>query len=345
VARVGLRAAKATGQADQQLVAALTKAGGLTTTKRTLAGDELYQFVADVAKLGDPARGERIFRRADLSCLKCHGVAGAGGQVGPDMTSIGASAPVDYLVESLLNPNAKIKEGFHSLNVTDLNGRTFTGIKVRETKAELVLRDNEDREVVIPTADIDEKKDGKSLMPDGLTDPLTRQELLDLTRFLSELGKGQYLATPGRVVRRWQVLQPTKEMYTLLNRDRLGAVTKPDAKLSWVPGYSLVSGDLPLDAVPQFRWRGDAPLTAVARFQVDVTTAGKVKLTPNDAAGLSLWVDGVPLDLAGAQVVELGQGTHTVTAALNLGQRKTPLRVELDEVAGSPARARVVGGK
>jgi putative heme-binding domain-containing protein len=278
-----------------------------------------------------------------MTCLKCHAIAGAGGQVGPDMSSIGASAPVDYLVESLLNPNAKIKEGFHSLNVTDLNGKTVTGVKVRESKTELVLRDHEDREVVIPAADIDDRKDGKSLMPDGMTDPLTRQELLDLTRFLSELGKGAYAATPGRAVRRWQALQPTKELTTVIHRERLGAITSA-ANLSWAPAYSLVSGDLPLDAAPSFKNREGMP-ASVVRFQVEVTTAGKVKLAFNDPAGLSVWVGETPLDLAGDRVRELSQGLHTVTVAVDRRTRTTPLRAELEEVPGSAARARVVGGK
>ena len=53
----------------------------------------------------------------DLGCVNCHAIGGAGGQVGPDLVSIGASAPVDYLVESILQPNKAIKEGYHSLVV------------------------------------------------------------------------------------------------------------------------------------------------------------------------------------------------------------------------------------
>ena len=59
-------------------------------------------------------RGEAVFRRKDLTCLKCHSIAGAGGLVGPDLVSIGASAQVDYLVESLLVPNKAVKEGYHA---------------------------------------------------------------------------------------------------------------------------------------------------------------------------------------------------------------------------------------
>jgi putative heme-binding domain-containing protein len=344
VAKLGVRAAKAAGQPDPKLLDALTAAGGLTEAKRTLAGKELEQFLADLPKLGDPARGEKVFRRDELKCLTCHSIAGAGGVVGAELTSIGASAQPDYLVESLLNPSAKIKEGYHSLVVTTVDDRVFTGIKVREADGRLVLRDAEDKEVVIPVGDIAARKDGKSLMPDGLVDPLTRQELLDLTRFLSDLGKGAYAATPGKVVRRWQVLQPTKDLFTVIYRDRLAGVANPASNLSWAPAYSLVSGDLPADAVPTWTAGKEVPKTAVVRFQVEATTAGKVKLTL-DPAGLTVWVDGTPVDPAGGLVVDLSQGVHTVTIAVDVGSRSKPLRVELDEVAGSPARARVVGGK
>jgi putative heme-binding domain-containing protein len=344
-ARIAVRAAQADGQPDKALITALTKAGGLTAVKRTLVGKDLEQFVADVTKLGDPARGEAIYRRAELTCLKCHAVAGAGGQVGPDLSSVGASAPVDYLVDSLLVPNSKIKEGFNTLTVTDLDGRTVTGIKVRESKELVVLRDHEDREVVIPVADIDSRKDGLSLMPEGLTDSLTRQELLDLTRFLAELGKGPYAATPGRVVRRWQVLQPTREALTVLNRDRLAAAAAPGNSLTWAPAYSLVNGELPVDVAPVLRWRKDAPSTSVVRFQLDVTAAGKVQLGFRDPAGLSAWVDGNPIEVGVWSEVELPVGVRTITVAIDRDRRQGPLRVELGEVKGSPARVRIVGGK
>src|SRR5262249_14690113 len=149
---------------------------------RVLTADEMRQMVADVAKHGNAARGEAVYRRKDLTCLNCHAIAGAGGQVGPDLASIGASAPVDYLGETILQPNKAIKEGYHSLVVTTTKGQFITGIKVRQTDQDLILRDKEDKEIAIPLKDIDEKKDGPSLMPDGLADELTRAELVDLVR-------------------------------------------------------------------------------------------------------------------------------------------------------------------
>jgi hypothetical protein len=94
------------------------------------------------------------------------------------------------------------------------------GIPVRDTKDELVLRDAEDRLITIPKNSIEELKDGRSLMPDGLANELTQAELVDLIRFLSELGKvgGNYAVGKARFVRRWQTLVWSPEAHQLLNR-------------------------------------------------------------------------------------------------------------------------------
>jgi putative heme-binding domain-containing protein len=343
VAKVGIRAAKANGQPDTALIAALTKAGGLDEKKPFTP-----QRIADILKMaketGDVERGERIYRRAEMNCLKCHAVAGAGGQVGPDMTSIGASAQPDYLLESLLNPNAKIKEGYNSFIITTIDDKIITGIKVRETKEEMVVRDAEDREIAISKADKPDVKPGRSLMPEGLTEALTDAELADLVRFLSELGKGKYLAQPGRVIRRWQAVQPTKEFYTVIFRDRVAAIAS-NPELQWTSVYATVQGDLPGGDLPTFRKGKDGALQAAVRFQFDVTSPGKVTLKLADATGLQLWLDGNPIEPAGSVVLDVRPGLHTVTVLGDLDTRKAPIRAELEEAPESQVRFRIIGGK
>jgi putative heme-binding domain-containing protein len=347
VAKIGVRTAQATGRDEKGLIDALTKAGNLTVAKRELSAQEMQAFVADVQKLGDPARGERLYRRAELACLKCHAIGGAGGQVGPDMTSLGASAPVDYLVESILLPSKKIKENYNTIAVETKAGQVITGIKVRESKDELVLRNADDKETVIRTRDIEDKVNVPiSLMPEGLADGLTRAELVDLTRFLSELGKvGPYAIGQARVVRRWQTLDASKAVGDLLRRERIAAATGSDPALTWGPAYSLVSGSFPLDDLPKTRiWNG-TPFLSVVRCQLDVTTPGKAKLRFNSAQDLTLWLDGNPVDAKEDVVLDLTTGLHTLTVAIDRDKRKEALRVELEDVAGSPARVRIMGGK
>src|SRR5439155_25199796 len=107
-ARAGLRVAREGGRNEPELVLALTRSAGLEDAGLTLTPAEIQQIAASVASQGDPARGEKVFRRTELGCLTCHAIGGVGGKVGPDLTSIGASAPVDYLVESIFYPNRKI---------------------------------------------------------------------------------------------------------------------------------------------------------------------------------------------------------------------------------------------
>jgi mono/diheme cytochrome c family protein len=64
-----------------------------------------------VARKGDPEAGRVIFISKG-GCIACHKVAGLGGPVGPDLTAIGAAQPVEYLEESILEPNARVVPGF-----------------------------------------------------------------------------------------------------------------------------------------------------------------------------------------------------------------------------------------
>jgi putative heme-binding domain-containing protein len=347
VARIALRAVRSTGRPEEGLAEALTKAGGLTFGAKTLSPKEMQALVADVARLGDPARGEAIFRRKDQVCLKCHALGGAGGLVGPDLSSIGASAPVDYLIDSLLEPNKAVKENYHSLLITTMKGLQYTGIKVRETKTELVLRDAEDKEIAIPIKDIDERSPGGSLMPAGLTDTLTRGELLDLVRFLSELGKvGPYAIGPRRVVRRWQTLESNREAWSfLLLGGGLATPMKNERGLQWSPLYSTVAGLLPLTDAPSFSLGKDKHAVSLIRCQVDVTTAGPFVVRLNSTRGLKLWVDRNPVAVKEALEVNLPVGQHTLTFVVDRDERREGLLCELVDKPASPARVRVVGGK
>lgn len=348
VAKLGVRAIRATLAQDAgALNDALTKAGGLGAAKKPPTADEVKAMVADVLANGDAARGEAVFRRKDMQCLACHAVGGAGGQVGPDMTSLGASAQVDYLVESLLLPSKAIKEGYHAERVVTVADRVILGVVVRDADGVLVLRNEKDELVTIPRKDIAERAKTRSLMPDGQTDPLTKQEFADLVRFMSELGKvGPYAPSQARVVRRWQSIEPTPENMNLFRRTRVSAAADPTTAFAWTPVYSRVSGDLPLDDLPKkmIVWNDTAPL-AVVRFQLDVTAAGKAKLKFNNPAGLTLYVGTEPVEVKAETEVNLKVGVQAVVLVIDRTKRDADVRVELDDVAGSPARVAVVGGK
>ncbi len=346
VAKLGLRAVRASTQNIPALIDALTKAGDLGVARKPPTADEVKAMVADIAK-ADAARGEAIFRRKELQCMACHAYGGAGGLVGPDMTSIGASAQPDYLVESLLIPNKAVKEGYHALRVVTLEDKVYLGVKLREANGVVVLRTPEDKEVTIPVKDIAERGEAKSLMPEGLTDQLTKQEFADLTAFLSQLGKvgTPYAPNKARLVRRWQVIEPANENLNLFRRTRVSAAAEADNPFAWSPAYSLVSGDLPLAELPKFTVWNNTAEQSVVRFQLDVTTAGAAKLKFNSVAGLSLYVGTTPVEPKAETLLDLKTGIQTVTVLIDRSKRTEDVRVELEDVPESPARVAVLGGK
>ncbi|HTU24240.1 MAG TPA: PVC-type heme-binding CxxCH protein [Pirellulales bacterium] len=341
-AKLALREVRNSGLVDTELVAALGAAGGLKAAVVKLSPDEMKTWVAEVAAQGDAARGETVFRRAE--CLKCHSIAGAGGRVGPDLMSIGASAQVDYLIESILDPSGKIKENYHSLKVATEDGLIRSGVKVRQSDKDLVLRDVEDREITIPLDSIEgTPQPGLSLMPVGLADSLTHAELIDAVRFMSELGKeGPYAVDKSRVVRRWQVLLNYPESFRGVRHGDLDLVVKNE-QLKWSPAYSQVSGSLPIAELPYFELSNHTTQTLL-RFALDVSTAGRVELLLPSTGIFRLWIDGVQRPPAARLPLDLATGTHTVTMVVEPAKLES-LRVELADVAGSPAQVQIVGGK
>ena len=110
-----------------------------------------------------------------------------------------------------------------------------------------------------------------SIMPAGLADELTRPELVDLVRFLSELGKvGPYSVGTRRVFRRWQVLEPTPDARDALARGGPEAVLRDDRKLAWRPAYTTVAGSLPPSEWATPAQAAIVATVALARTQIQV---------------------------------------------------------------------------
>ena len=341
-AKLAVRAVRSVAREHPALVAALSAAGGISGGARTLSNSELAAMIDDVVNKGDPSRGEAVYRRTEAGCMKCHAIGGAGGRVGPDLVSIGASAQVDYLIESILQPSAKIKENYHSLVVV-ADGRITSGIQVRQTDRELVLRDVEDREMAIPLDAIEDKADGGSLMPVGLADSMTRAELVDLVRFLSELGKvGPYAANSAPVARRWQALLPGGEAESAFSG---GVPADPPGDrpgMDWDTVYSKVSGELPLDDVAPFAVADNAQPWRAVRCQCNVVRPGKIGLKI-DGPIEKVWFDSNSLS-GDAPVVDASAGVHTITLVLRARPPES-VRLELTDVEGSSAQVQMVGGK
>jgi hypothetical protein len=180
-------------------------------------------------------------------------------------------------------------------------------------------------------------------MPAGLLDAMTEAEVIDLIRFLSALGKvGPYAVGKEAVARRWEVLEATPEIKYRLAIEPTSVTESPSHPWPWRPAYSTVAGNLPLAEVPAL---GLTPEFSLVRCRVEVTTAGPVALRLEPAEGTKLWVDGLPKDARAETILDVPTGNHTLTFAVPRDGKSAALRVELRDVAGSPARARMVLGK
>jgi putative heme-binding domain-containing protein len=345
-AKMALRAVYALGRSDQALVAALSRAAGIAAESKPLSPTELNELVARVAAQGDPARGERNFRRADLNCMSCHSVSKAGGDVGPDLSSIGQTSPADYIINSILNPDQSIKEQFQTLVVLTNDGHVFQGVVADKDEQRIVLKEATGATRVVPVSTIEDQKAGGSLMPRGLANLMTRAEFIDLARFLSELGKpGPYAIRATPTIQRWRVLSgPSAKLTDAIPdaaafRDQVLAA----GPARWSTAYAKVSGALPLDEMSAL---ADGKVLYL-QGELNLTAAGLVKIRLDSAQGVQLWIDDVPAPAGAADATTaLSVGRHMITLRVDTKARSSQqVKVEVDKPSGSPAEFTVVGGR
>jgi len=137
---------------------------------------------------GDAASGDKIFHlRADAQCLRCHTVHGSGGIVGPVLDGIGSKYNREYLLESIVFPNAKIAPGFESVILRLKDGRTVTGIVKKETDRMTELMDADGNKITVFKADVVARRGGESAMPEDVGKALSKRDLRDLVEYLASL--------------------------------------------------------------------------------------------------------------------------------------------------------------
>ena len=70
---------------------------------------------------GDVKRGEELFHHSPVTqCVACHMVNGKGGDVGPILDGIAVRADKAYILESLMDPNARMAKGFEELAISPM---------------------------------------------------------------------------------------------------------------------------------------------------------------------------------------------------------------------------------
>jgi putative heme-binding domain-containing protein len=168
---------------DEKITRLVGKYWGAVEGATTAAMQQQIQRLAGVLRdgSGSPYPGKKLFQ---ASCAKCHQLFGQGGQVGPDLTTFKRD-DVPNLLLHIVNPSAEIREGYETLLVTTKDGRVVTGFLVEKDNQVLVLRGADAQTVTLRQDQVDEVlPQRKSLMPEGLLEGLTDQQVRDLFAYL-----------------------------------------------------------------------------------------------------------------------------------------------------------------
>ena len=137
-------------------------------------------FHAGGSQPGDASRGRAVFARI---CQQCHTLFDTGGKVGPDLTGSNRG-DLDYILQNIVDPNAVIPNDYRAWNLETTDGRSIQAIlKQQDDKAVTVVTANET--LVLPRKEIQSMTESQlSMMPEGLLQQMTDQEVRDLLYYL-----------------------------------------------------------------------------------------------------------------------------------------------------------------
>jgi putative heme-binding domain-containing protein len=151
-----------------------------TAEKQQLAAHWKAALSADRLAAANRSEGRAVFQK---SCANCHVLFGSGKTVGPDLTG-GNRRNLDYLLENLLDPSATVAADFRMTVFAMQDGRVISGVVVESTEKTLTVQTQTDR-LTIDRGDIDEQRASSlSLMPDGLFQNLSDDQVRDLIGYL-----------------------------------------------------------------------------------------------------------------------------------------------------------------
>jgi len=163
---------------------AAVKAKAAELFKGLEGGDRMQVYRAYRGELradADVARGREAFGRV---CSACHTFQGTGGKVGPDLTGL-RHQPADAILLHILVPNHEVAPNYQTLAVTTKEGRSISGWLTAETEQGITLRTAAGAEEAVLRRNIAAvAASGVSLMPDGLEQAMTKEEVAGLVAFL-----------------------------------------------------------------------------------------------------------------------------------------------------------------
>jgi hypothetical protein len=156
---------------------------------------------------------------------------------------------------------------------------------------------------------------------------MTRQEFVDLIRFLSELGKpGPYARKTTTTVQRWKVLTVPPEELNSPAPDNQVIQTLLNAPAgSWNSAYARFDGTLPLE--PVLKNIKENPSVIYLQGEVEVTGRGQTRISLGNASGVTAWINDQPIKLVSENPSAQKPGQFLIP----IGRQKLTFRVDLSK--------------
>jgi putative membrane-bound dehydrogenase-like protein len=157
---------------------------------KTLTDEERKQLLEVEASLpaGDVERGKVLFATERAACAQCHRVGKQGGQVGPDLSTIGRSRASRDLLESMLYPSASFARGFAPYAVVTKDGKSLSGIILGESATQIRLGSDAKNAAWIASDSVEAIHASElSIMPTDVAKRLAPQDVADLIAYLRAL--------------------------------------------------------------------------------------------------------------------------------------------------------------
>jgi putative membrane-bound dehydrogenase-like protein len=166
------------------------QAAQLLPLPRALNAEPLPPVAELLKRSANVAHGATVFARPESTCITCHRVNNKGVDLGPALSEIGDKLAKDAIYEAILDPSASIAFGYDAWEITLKSGDEAGGIIVSETDDEVLIKDAKAIATRIKKRDIASRRKLKtSLMPEGLQQTMSTQDLVDLVGYLSSLRK------------------------------------------------------------------------------------------------------------------------------------------------------------
>ena len=151
---------------------------------KRLAGTTQLVEYRDALTGGNTQRGRELFRaHRQAQCLRCHKIGKTGGDAGPDLTNVGKTGDRFHILQSIVDPDAKLAKGFGQVTIVTDEGRIVGGTILDETAEFLVLKKPTGEIERIKIGQIEERIVGQSAMP-KMRSLLNKREIRDLVEYL-----------------------------------------------------------------------------------------------------------------------------------------------------------------